>query len=68
MYSKKMNIKKGMKKFGLCPNYRTRWAQDKNYRNNLGKITFTEPLFLINGKNKLQLKFDCANCEMLIIG
>lgn len=54
--------------FGLCPNYRTRWAQDKNYRNNLGKITFTEPLFLINGRNRLQLKFDCANCEMLVIG
>ena len=54
--------------FGLCPNYRTRWAQDKSYRNNLGKVTFTEPLYLVNGKNRLQLKFDCANCEMLVIG
>lgn len=54
--------------YGLCPNFRTRWAADKNYRNNLGKISFTEPLFLLNGKNRLQLKFDCANCEMLVIG
>lgn len=27
-----------------------------------------EPLFLLNGKNKLQLKFDCINCEMVILG
>jgi len=42
--------------FGLCPN------------NNLNATAFTEPLFLLNGKNKLQLKFDCTNCQMLIIG
>ncbi|MBR4882629.1 MAG: hypothetical protein IKU18_01995, partial [Bacteroidales bacterium] len=54
--------------WGLCPNYKTRWAADKGYTNNLGKISFTEPLYLLNGKNRLQLKFDCANCEMLIIG
>ena len=24
--------------------------------------------YLLNGKNRLQLKFDCANCEMLVIG
>ena len=54
--------------YGLCPNYKTRWANDKNYRNNLGSVAFTEPLYLINGKNRLQLKFDCTNCEMLVIG
>lgn len=27
-----------------------------------------EPLYLLNGKNKLQLKFDCKNCEMVILG
>lgn len=27
-----------------------------------------EPLFLLNGKNRLELKFDCRNCEMIIIG
>ena len=54
--------------WGLCPNYRTRWATDKGYTNNLGKISFTEPLYLLNGKNRFELKFDCANCEMLVIG
>lgn len=27
-----------------------------------------EPLFLLNGKNKLRLRFDCENCEMVILG
>lgn len=54
--------------FGLCPNYKYRWGNDRNYKDNLGKISFTEPLYLLNGKNRLQLKFDCANCEMLVIG
>lgn len=53
---------------GLCPNFEKKWVADKGYRDRLGKISFTEPLYLLNGKNKLQLKFDCANCEMLIIG
>ena len=53
---------------GLCPNHKTRWADDKSYKNNLGKISFQEPLYLLNGKNKLELKFDCKNCEMLVIG
>ena len=53
---------------GLCPNHRTRWADDKGYKDNLGKISFTEPLYLLNGKNRLELKFDCKNCEMLVIG
>ena len=53
---------------GLCPNFSAKWPNDTSYRNNLGKITFKEPLFLINGKNRFQLKFDCANCEMLVIG
>ena len=29
---------------------------------------FKEPLYLISGKNKLQLQFDCVNCEMQVIG
>ncbi len=53
---------------GLCPNFKTKWAQDKGYKDNLEKISFTEPLYLLNGKNKLELKFDCRNCEMLVIG
>lgn len=27
-----------------------------------------EPLFLLNGKSKLRLRFDCENCEMVILG
>lgn len=27
-----------------------------------------EPLFLLNGANRLQVNFDCARCEMVIIG
>ena len=53
---------------GLCPNFKTKWGLDKNYKNNIDKIKFTPPLYLLNGKNKLELKFDCTNCEMLIIG
>lgn len=53
---------------GICPNYKTRWANDTGYRNNAGKMDFTEPLYLVNGKNRFMLKFDCANCEMLVIG
>ena len=54
--------------YGLCPNFRTKWGGDKGYRNNLGNMEFKEPLYLLNGKNKFELKFDCSNCEMLIIG
>lgn len=54
--------------YGLCPNYKAKWGNDRSYRNNLGTISFSEPLYLLNGKNRLQLKFDCANCEMLVIG
>ena len=53
---------------GLCPNHKAKWADDKSYRDNLGKVAFTEPLYLLNGKNRLELKFDCKNCEMLVIG
>ncbi len=53
---------------GICPNYKRTAAHDKDYINKLEKISFKEPLFLINGKNKLQLKFDCNLCEMIIIG
>ena len=53
---------------GLCPNCKVKWGDDKSYRDNLGKVAFTEPLYLLNGKNRLELKFDCKNCEMLVIG
>lgn len=42
---------------GFCP------KEGKN-----ATAEYIEPLFLLNGNNKLQLKFDCKNCEMLIIG
>ena len=54
--------------YGLCPNYKAKWASDKSYRNNLGNVEFKEPLYLLNARNKFELKFDCANCEMLVIG
>ena len=54
--------------YGLCPNHKSKWASDKNYRDNLAEIEFKGPLYLVNGKNRFELKFDCANCEMLIIG
>lgn len=42
---------------GLCP-------KDKN---SVGKREqIVEPLFLVNGKDKYQLEFDCANCQMKI--
>ncbi|MCL1934716.1 MAG: U32 family peptidase [Candidatus Azobacteroides sp.] len=28
---------------------------------------FKEPLYLLSGKNRLQLQFDCVNCEMRVI-
>ena len=53
---------------GLCPNYRIRAAHDRDYVNRIGKMEIHEPLFLLNGKSRLQLKFDCSNCEMVVIG
>ena len=29
---------------------------------------FKKRLFLINGNNKCELKFDCNKCEMVVIG
>ena len=43
---------------GICPNHQN------GGRNSAVK----EPLRLINGDNSLELKFDCRNCQMLIIG
>ena len=37
---------------GLCPKQ--------------GKVKKAEPLFLRNGKERLQLSFDCAVCEMTV--
>ncbi len=53
---------------GVCPNYKRSAAHDKGYVNRIENVTFKEPLFLINGKNRLKLKFDCNLCEMIIIG
>ncbi len=53
---------------GVCPNYKKTAQNNKSYINRIEQVTFKEPLFLINGKNKLQLKFDCSKCEMTIIG
>lgn len=53
---------------GLCPNFKQKWANDINYKNLLGYVSFKEPLYLLNGKNKLELSFNCKECEMVIIG
>ena len=53
---------------GICPNYNTKWREDKKYINRLPNLEFKEPLYLINGANKFELKFNCKNCEMQIIG
>ncbi len=53
---------------GLCPNYKLRARHDKGYVNRLDKTDFKEPLLLLNGKNRLELKFDCNKCEMVVIG
>ncbi len=39
---------------GLCPKQ--------------GKVQKAEPLFLLNGKERLKLTFDCAVCEMTVTG
>lgn len=31
-------------------------------------VSYNKRLFLVNGKNKLELKFQCSLCEMLVIG
>ncbi len=31
-------------------------------------VNFNKKLFLVNGKNKFELKFQCSLCEMLVIG
>lgn len=38
------------------------------YCKKIKKQEFEEPLYLVTGKNRLQLQFDCANCEMRVIG
>lgn len=38
---------------GLCPKQ--------------GKIKKAEPLFLVNGRQRLRLEFDCAACEMTVL-
>lgn len=43
---------------GICP----------NHQNGGRNSAIKEPLKLINGDNSLELKFDCRNCQMLIIG
>lgn len=53
---------------GLCPHYKRTAKNDPDYVNKIPEQSLVEPFFLLNGKNKLQLKFDCTHCEMLIIG
>ena len=38
---------------GLCPRFRP-------------SQSITEPLYLVNGGNRLRLQFDCKNCEMIV--
>lgn len=49
---------------GLCPN--------KKRESSKGQIIKAKeikyPLYLVNGKNRLKLSFDCKRCEMIIIG
>ncbi len=53
---------------GICPNFEKSAKNDPAYKNRLKEIRIKEPLFLLNGKSRLRLNFDCANCQMLIIG
>ena len=53
---------------GLCPNWKVRAKGDPQYKNRIPQCQITEPLFLLNGRSRLELKFDCSNCQMLIIG
>ena len=53
---------------GLCPNWKVRAKSDPQYKNRIPQYQITEPLFLLNGRSRLELKFDCSNCQMLIIG
>ena len=53
---------------GLCPNWKVRAKADAQYRNRIPQCQITEPLYLLNGRSRLELKFDCSNCQMLIIG
>ena len=53
---------------GLCPNYKKRAANDPLYKNRIDELNIKEPLVLLNGQNRLELKFNCNDCQMLIIG
>jgi putative protease len=52
---------------GLCPNYKRTAVHDPSYHSRLDSVKFKEPLYLLNGGNKLELRFDCRKCEMIII-
>ena len=43
---------------GLCPRYQSKAFSARDLR---------EPLYLENNGRRLQLKFDCKNCEMVVI-
>lgn len=50
---------------GLC---RKNPGSALNSLNGLNGEKADEPLFLLNGKKRLELRFDCLRCEMVIIG
>ncbi len=33
-----------------------------------GRFGYSEPLFLVNGGRRFEIKFDCKSCEMVILG
>ncbi len=55
---------------GLCPRYPLGNADGDRSGDRLGAIsagTLREPLYLENNGRRLQLKFDCKNCEMVVL-
>ena len=50
-----------------CILYETGRCKRRDVARNVSTIQdYNEPLYLISGKNRLQLKFDCVNCEMRV--
>ena len=50
---------------GLCPRCRVKPGMTESFKP--GMTPPKEPLYLLNQKNRLRLRFDCANCEMVIV-
>ena len=51
---------------GLCPKYHPKNAAGESPKA-IAARGFREPLYLENNGRRLQLKFDCKNCEMVVI-